>query len=82
MLSQEYEAFRQSIDAGAKTVMDPYGGTNPVEFFAVATECFFEKPKQLLKHHPALYAALKQFYRQHPAAWALAEPADTSKTAE
>jgi hypothetical protein len=51
--------------------MDPYGGSNPVEFFAVATECFFEKPKQLCDKHPELYAALKQFYKQDPAAWVL-----------
>ena len=59
------------VEEGGKTVMDSYGGSNPVEFFAVATECFFEKPKQLCRRHPELYAALKQFYRQDPAAWPL-----------
>lgn len=74
MLSNEYEEFRRSIEEGGKTVMDPYGGCNQVEFFAVATECFFEKPKQLRKRHPDLYAMLRQFYRQDPAAWALDPP--------
>ena len=69
MLSKEYEEFRRSIEKGSETVMDSYGGSNKVEFFAVATECFFEKPKQLAKKHPDLYAALKQFYRQDPATW-------------
>src|SRR2546429_5297556 len=46
--------------------LDEYGATNPAEFFAVATECFFEKPRQLKKKHPALYDELKRFYRQDP----------------
>ena len=54
--------------------MDSYGGCNQVEFFAVATECFFEKPKQLCKRHPELYAALKRFYKQNPAARAFDAP--------
>lgn len=69
MLSREYEELRDSIEKGKKTVMDSYGGSDAAEFFAVATECFFEKPKQLCKRHPDLYAALKAFYRQDPAAW-------------
>jgi len=69
MLSREYEELRRRIEKGGKTVMDSYGGSDPAEFFAVATECFFEKPKQLCRRHPELYAALKGFYRQDPAAW-------------
>jgi Uncharacterized protein conserved in bacteria len=69
MLTEEYKDFRLAVEQGGKTVMDSYGASNPAEFFAVATECFFEKPKQLCKKHPELYAALKQFYRQNPAAW-------------
>jgi Mlc titration factor MtfA (ptsG expression regulator) len=78
MLSKEYEELRRSIEEGGKTVMDSYGGCNQVEFFAVATECFFEKPKQLCKRHPDLYAALKQFYRKDPAAWALDSAGDAN----
>lgn len=69
MLSKEYEEFRRSIEKGSETVMDPYGGSNQAEFFAVATECFFEKPKQLRERRPDLYEALTQFYRQDPATW-------------
>ncbi len=42
------------------------GPTNPAEFFAVATECFFEKPAQLRQKHPELYEELKEYYRQDP----------------
>ena len=69
MLSSEFVDLRRRVENREKTVMDSYGGKNPAEFFAVATECFFEKPRQLCKKHPELYSALKGFYKQDPAAW-------------
>ncbi len=45
-----------------------YGGTNPMEFFAVATEYFFERPSMLCRKHPEVYEALKDFYQQDVAA--------------
>jgi len=45
-----------------------YGGTNPMEFFSVATEYFFERPSMLCRKHPEVYEALKSFYRQDVAA--------------
>ena len=44
-----------------------YGATNPGEFFAVATEVFFDQPMELAASEPALYGVLAGFYRQHPA---------------
>jgi Mlc titration factor MtfA (ptsG expression regulator) len=67
VLSAEYERLRADASAHRKTVLDAYGATNPAEFFAVATECFFEKSKQLKKKHPELYAELQAFYQQDPA---------------
>ena len=46
--------------------MDPYGGTNPAEFFAVASEAFFEKAKQLKRDYPQLYVQLKKLLRTRP----------------
>jgi MtfA peptidase len=66
VLSTEYERLRRDTQAGRFTVLDEYGATDPAEFFAVATECFFEKPRVLKKRHPALYEELKTFYRQDP----------------
>ena len=37
------------------------------EFFAVATESFFEKPWQMKKHTPQLYDELQRFYGFDPA---------------
>ncbi|MDT7570692.1 MAG: MtfA peptidase [Actinomycetota bacterium] len=44
-----------------------YGATNPGEFFAVATEVFFEQPRELAAYEPELYGVLSRFYRQDPA---------------
>jgi len=50
-------------------VLNHYGATNPAEFFAVATEAFFEKPRQLKTRHPELYEQLACYYEQDPAEW-------------
>jgi Mlc titration factor MtfA (ptsG expression regulator) len=47
-------------------VLDTYGAENPAEFFAVATEAFFERPRELRENHPELFAALRAFFRQDP----------------
>lgn len=69
VLGAEFERLQQ----GAASVLDRYGATNPAEFFAVATEAFFEKPHQLKKKHPELYDQLAGYFRQDPAAWAPAQ---------
>jgi hypothetical protein len=67
-LQQDYERFRRSVRYRRPLVLDEYGATDPAEFFAVATECFFERPKELQQVHPRLYEELKRFYQQDPAA--------------
>jgi MtfA peptidase len=67
VLSDEYDQLRRDTEQGRTDVLDEYGATNPAEFFAVATECFFEKPIQLRRKHPQLYEELKAYYRQDPA---------------
>jgi MtfA peptidase len=51
------------------TLLDHYGATNTAEFFAVATECFFERPREMRSRHAELYRVLSSFYRQDPAQW-------------
>lgn len=48
-------------------VLRPYAAENPSEFFAVATEAFFEQPTALADHKPHLYDVLRGYYRQDPA---------------
>lgn len=74
VMSREFKALRAAVEAGSPTVLDTYGATNPAEFFAVATETFFERPRALRAGHPDLYAELERFYRQDPARH-FAEPA-------
>jgi len=60
-----YERLRAGT---AGPLLDPYGGTNPGEFFAVATEVFFDRPVELADQHQDLYGVMQGFYRQDPAA--------------
>jgi MtfA peptidase len=70
VMEDEYERLRRDRALNRYSVLDDYGATNPAEFFAVATEAFFEKPTVLAKRHAELYAELRAFYRQDPAALA------------
>lgn len=54
--------FEKLVSTPHKSVLDRYGATNPAEFFAVATEAYFEKPRQLRKRHRELYDVLDDFY--------------------
>ena len=65
--SAVYLALRDN-DPAIRRVLDPYGATNEAEFFAVATESFFERPVELRDALPALYDLLAGFYRQDPCA--------------
>ena len=67
VLSAHYEQLQRDVEGGRATVLDEYGASNPAEFFAVATETFFEKPDQLRTAEPDLYEQLRRFYRQDPA---------------
>lgn len=62
VMTSEYER----LQAGRGKVLDRYGATNEGEFFAVATETFFEKPRQMKARHPDLYALLSDYYQQDP----------------
>jgi Mlc titration factor MtfA (ptsG expression regulator) len=63
----EYAALLDDLEHHRKTSIDAYGATNAPEFFAVVVEQFFEKPLQLARKHPELYAELARFFRFDPA---------------
>lgn len=65
----EYRQLHQDLAAGKSTLLDPYAAVEPAEFFAVATEFFFEQGKLLAEQHPALYEQLRSYYRIDPATW-------------
>ena len=69
VLGHEYAQLQGAVEHHQRTLIDPYGSQSPAEFFAVATETFFEKPIQLRDDHAELYGQLRDFYRQDPAKW-------------
>lgn len=69
VLDLEFSRLVESAEKGEPSVLDHYGATNRSEFFAVATEAFFEKPQQLKAKHAELYDTMSRFYRQDPAMW-------------
>lgn len=69
VVEREYERLVRASEQGRATLLNQYGATNRAEFFAVATECFFERPIALKRRHPELYDILRDFYRQDPASW-------------
>ena len=69
VFSREFARLQEKKRKGKHSLLDKYGATNPAEFFAVATESFFEKPKQFQKKHPELYAELQGYYKVNPIEW-------------
>ena len=78
-MSRDFDMLRRDTYWGQRDVLDPYGATNPAEFFAVATETFYEQPHELAARHPELYAEFQAYYRVDPRTWFAApvpEPLD------
>jgi MtfA peptidase len=68
VMTAEYQRLIRESASGQATVLDQYGTTNEAEFFAVATECFFDQPVALKHRHFQLYELLREYYQQDPAA--------------
>lgn len=62
----EYLRLKHDAEYGKKSFLNAYGATNEAEFFAVATEQFFDQPHLMIRHAPELYRVLKEYYRQDP----------------
>ncbi len=67
VIGRHYDDLVADAEQGRFTVLDYYGATNKAEFFAVATETFFERPLQLRERQPELYELLRECYGQDPA---------------
>lgn len=61
-----YERLCLAYERRQSTALDDYGATSQAEFFAVATESFFETPHRVASQWPDLFAVLSRFYRQDP----------------
>lgn len=61
VMSREFLVLQEN--AGRRpTVLREYGATDEAEFFAVASEAFFERPRELQARTPELYDELARFY--------------------
>ena len=69
LMNVEFRRLQRAERRGRRTLLDPYGATDPAEFFAVTTECFFDAPRAMREVYPGLYALFRDYYRQDPAAW-------------
>ncbi len=66
VMSRAFDDFQERVDHGEETLLDPYGAEWPAEFFAVASEAFFENPALLRGEYPDVYEQFRLFYRQDP----------------
>lgn len=69
VMTGEYQRLITDAEFGHATLLDVYGATNVAEFFAVATEAFFERGQLMRAMHPNLYEVLRSFYQHDPATW-------------
>jgi Mlc titration factor MtfA (ptsG expression regulator) len=69
VFSEAYEHLRGQVFMGEQGLLNHYGAQDPAEFFAVATEVFFEQGRALLAEYPALYAELRSYFKVDPATW-------------
>jgi Mlc titration factor MtfA (ptsG expression regulator) len=69
VLYEHYLQLKEAAEFYKPCLLDEYGAESPEEFFAVATEFFFEKPIEMNSVHPELYAELAKFYNQDPCVW-------------
>ncbi len=61
-----YDTLCRCLDLGSEPPIHPYAAESPAEFFAVVSEAFFEIPTVLQAAYPAVYAQLRDYYRQDP----------------
>lgn len=69
VFTEEFEDLQNDAIYGKESLLDHYGATDPAEFFAVATETFFERPQDMAAHHKELYGLLKEYYKLDPGQW-------------
>lgn len=69
VLGEEFAALQRRVALGAPGLIDPYGATDPAEFFAVVSELFFERPAELAFGHSDLYTQLGAYYGVDPLPW-------------
>jgi Mlc titration factor MtfA (ptsG expression regulator) len=60
------ERFAEAVDEGRFVAFDDYAAEGPGEFFAVASECFFQDPHRLYRYDHELYGLMAEAWQQDP----------------
>ena len=63
VFKKEFRALNQALERGEIPFLNDYAAENMAEFFAVASECFFERPRELSAAHPKIYSLMCIFYK-------------------
>lgn len=66
IMTAAFNDLQQAMYYQQRPWLDPYGATEPAEFFAVLTETFYQQPQHLQQHQPQLYDLLCRYYRVDP----------------
>jgi Mlc titration factor MtfA (ptsG expression regulator) len=69
VFQRAYAQLQREADLGLPSLLNPYGAKDPAEFFAVASEVFFEQPQALSAEFAELYDKLCGYYRVNPLLW-------------
>ncbi len=69
VFQESYDRLRRDVETGRPTVFDAYGASAPAEFFAVAVETFFEKPRDMHAEEPQVYKEMTHYFGFDPAKW-------------
>ena len=69
VFTREFADLVDKAQRHHQAFLDQYGATSPPEFFAVATEAFFERGALMRRRLPDLYMQLQKFYGVDPASW-------------
>jgi Mlc titration factor MtfA (ptsG expression regulator) len=70
VFSAQFELLKKQAKTGKPSLFDYYGATNPAEFFAVASEVFFEQAQPFYHQYPKLYQQMQLYYHVDPIHWA------------
>lgn len=64
--SKQFKNLKSLVTDYQESFLNPYGATNPAEFFAVCTESFFTAPRKFKQVYPELFQLLHSFYQLDP----------------
>jgi len=69
LLSAEFDDLQARVASGQASLLGAYAASDPAEFFAVASEVFFEQAPRMADEHPELYRELSRYFHLDPLAW-------------